>query len=95
MHMSTPRVFWINTDEWFEGSFEIRLRPEVDVKTMRLMRTRGQYCGNSTICVPSGRARDTACGMLEFRDCFGMPFGWSKQLIDAVVAETGQILWFS
>jgi hypothetical protein len=32
--------------------------------------------------------------MLEFRDCTGMPFGWNKKLIDAVVASDGRVLWF-
>jgi hypothetical protein len=83
----------LSTERWYVGAFVISLKDGLSPDNLKKMESAGQRRNGSVISVSLGKARDTQCGMLEFRDSKGIPFGWSKALVEKVSTEDGHVLW--
>ncbi len=90
--METP-IIRISSKEWLNRSLIIYFRPTVPFRIVRLMETEGQQRSGRVVCLLRGKIRDTTCGMLEFHDRTGIPFGWNKKLVVKVVTYSGIVVW--
>lgn len=84
----------LRTARWLEISFEILISRSVSRNEMRRMHPfYAEESAGYRVRVPNGMIRNTSCGMIECRDHRGMPFGWNKKLVLAVLDLERNIVW--